>query len=523
VRGYDVKTQFDFGGLWLVDQPGMVDERFAIDALNVRGAERGGVEQRPGVDQFSDALADEGNSIFLSQAGADDRLLVGVDDTVHAVSLSTGAVGANSGAMGQDGPFSFAAFETPSTDGVYMASGAGLAYYNGTTFTLDPLVTMDGVGGAAGPKPRVLAVAPWDQRLWAFGGDSPGAAPSGPSYGYASSPVDAATWDTQWREQFSPGDGEELIAACVWRDRIFVFKQSKFFVIYGTTVDSSNATTFDFYAVDTGVGAHSPLGVCAGTDGVYFVDRKGVYKTTGQDPVRISAAVDPLFLGGPMPYFSGSPVDLGAIEKAAVHWHRERLYVSYPVGGVNTYTLVYEPRYDRWDLWDVAMGAMCTWKSSEDFLMYTNTTTPRVFQHGEDFEDDDGAEIESWWQGCWQSFGSADESTIRQSRGWGSGNVALAYASDLRTPVGVGTFEFPASGEGVWGDGSDPLEVWGDGSDPDELWGSAAPYADAWVRHGVRGHLHSPRLRGVAGDPWSIQRIEHHLVIPTRQSVDSLA
>jgi hypothetical protein len=74
-----------------------------------------------------------------------------------------------------------------------------------------------------------------------------------------------------------PQDGEKIQAAIVWKEFLFIFKETKFYVFSEEGQDSSGNPIFNRRAVRAGVGLASPRAVCAHHTGLYFMDRTGIY------------------------------------------------------------------------------------------------------------------------------------------------------------------------------------------------------------------------------------------------------
>jgi hypothetical protein len=131
----------------------------------------------------------------------------------------------------------------------------------------------------------------------------------------------------------TPGDGEQIMAAVTWRELVFIFKETKFFVLWGEGTASDGTPIFNFREVVNSVGLASKLAVAAGRDGVYFFNRRGVYRTTGGNPELLSDPISPLWTGNPADYYRGQPINLSQLglvrmvvaHGAAVPRHPDRL------------------------------------------------------------------------------------------------------------------------------------------------------------------------------------------------------
>lgn len=113
-----------------------------------------------------------------------------------------------------------------------------------------------------------------------------------------------------------PNDDDELTAIVSWNNQTFVFKNNKFYVFYGNSVDGDGEPVFNYRRVSAEIGAvgtgfDDAKSAVAAVDGVYFVHRTGVYRTTGGAPTKLSGPVDPLFTKARAitPYYTGAAGD----------------------------------------------------------------------------------------------------------------------------------------------------------------------------------------------------------------------
>jgi hypothetical protein len=142
------------------------------------------------------------------------------------------------------------------------------------------ILRRDGSGGAEKSENRVMVAA---RRHRSARDRSSGFRAAGNPFSY-SDYVDV-----------TPGDGEYVVNLTSYRDLVFAFKQTKFFVFYGNETSSTGTLVPNYRAVDAGVGCACPRGAVAAPEGVYFLDRTGVYLTTGSTPRKVSGPLDPLF------------------------------------------------------------------------------------------------------------------------------------------------------------------------------------------------------------------------------------
>jgi hypothetical protein len=104
------------------------------------------------------------------------------------------------------------------------------------------------------------------------------------------------------------------MAAVTWRELTFIFKETKFFVLWGEGTGADGTPTFQVREVVNAIGLVSPLAVAVGRDGVYFFNRRGVYRTSGGDPVLLSDIVSPMWTQDPDVYFRSAPINLERLD-----------------------------------------------------------------------------------------------------------------------------------------------------------------------------------------------------------------
>lgn len=497
-------------GLQLVDQVA-VDQPGSIDACNIEPPGVGRIMRRDGYEQLASSGLSGVKTLGYSLAGGGGHVLGCGGTTVVARDLTGASVASRTVVEGERG--SIVAVGSPAAARSFVANGKDLVLWDGSALSL-PTVTHDGVGGAVRPKPIALAVTPWDSRLMFCGfldaSDGPGGIVSSGSHIYFAEAGDPLVTNALWYEIVTPGDGESIACAVRWRDRVVVFKQSRFFTFYSSSTDGAGNPALNYFTVDEGIGAVGSGAACAGPDGVYVVSRRGIFRTNGTDVEHVSSELDPLFGIGAAPYYRGPALDVAALHEVTLQAVGNRIFMSYPTTAGGRACLVHDVRFSGWVPWTLpATGMVGVPINRLDRLYFGDGTG--LYRQGGGLTDDAGAAIEAWRQSGFESYGMVGEKTIRQSRLWGEGDIAVSYAPDFRGLVGAGTVDLSVGGD-TWGDGSDPTDTWGDGTDPSETWGVGSQVRDGWVRHAVRGSFLSTRVANVAGGGMSVHLIENHLV-----------
>jgi hypothetical protein len=502
--------RFD-GGLNLRDQPDVVDPSQAIDALNVTFTTRGAVRQRDGYGQLTTSPSSNRYDSLQPYYKTDGtkQLVAGAGRRLEAIDTN-GALLA-SDATPTSSPHFFTRFGGPSAERVYIANGSdSVKYWDGTSFTTP---TYEGTN----PMGRFLAVTGWDNRLVnaRISGTSAGHNPSSVIFSEPGDPHNFPVESPQFTYvDLTPGDGEEIMGMCSWREFLFVFKETSFFVVYGTSVGANGYPVFEYRQVKAEAGLASSRGLAVGREGVYFMDRQGVYVTTGSEPKQISDLIDPIFIHvGSSDFYTGGILNDTAIENCAMAWKDERVYLAFPTGSfANDRLLEHDPRYGWWTLHDIPAAALTAFRvgTHEDLVFAYSTGTNDIGHYGPEFANDDGVAISSHWRSGWQDYGSTVVKTVRESKLWGKGLVEVGISKDFKEPASYDSVNFD-SGLDTWGDGT-AGDDWADGTDATDLWASDPGIRPKLVRASARGTVFSTRFRNTTLDKtWRVHRFANHL------------
>lgn len=514
------------GGLNLRDQPDVVDPAQAIDILNVTLTEKGALRLRDGFDNHtSSEMTNRGSTVYpYYESGGTNQLLVGCDTRLEAISTG-GAVVASATAKTTGGKWRFVRFAAPGSEYAYAGNGIDtLSRWDGAAWSA-PTGTVDGTGGRALPKAGLLAIMPVSNRLVAAGYTTttggPFAAATNPSTVWFSDQGAPETWQItsappatyQNSIQITPGDGERITAMVAWRDMVFIFKESKFAVLYGESIQANGGPVFNYRMVEAGAGCVGADAVCAGRDGVYFLDRTGVYRTAGGEPEQVSDVIDPFFTGRISSYYQGGVFNHAQAGLASLCWHEERLYCSVPVGSgtANSRVLVHDPRHGWWSLYDIPAAGLCSWKVSAQPVLFFSYASglKHIGKHSSAYTSDDGTAISARWQSGWFDFGDPGVKSLREMKVWGSGSVYAGMTIDYQPSPVLDAVAFPIAD--TWGDGTSLTDFWGDGTDSSDTWGYGINTSCQLVRRAHRGTVFSVVLQDNGGQAFQVLRMTHHL------------
>jgi len=553
INGYRQYTYADFsGGLNLRDKADTVGDREAIDLLNVTFNERGAIMQRDGFADLGDTdLTNRVDSLgAYYRADGLRQLVAGCGTRLDVLDVGGHIDGSLTGLLG--GPWSFVRFAAPGSEHLYAANGLntpqrwdGSAWVSG-----DAIANVDGVAGRAMPKAGSLAVTatvPGDtsgsnasNRLIATafgtqGNGGPGGAPTNPSRWYASNPGQPERWETDGAAgppvrgrnfgDLTPGDGEQIMAAVTWRELVFIFKETKFFVLWGESTAADGTPIFNFREVVNSVGLASRLAVTVGRDGVYFFNRRGVYRTSGGNPELLSDRLDPLWTGNPADYYRGDPINLGQLGRVRLHWLMEQLFVAVPTGvrTVNDRMLVYDTEHKWWTVYDIAASALAGFRRADQAELHHGYASgpQRVGHRSFGSVTDRGQPITSRWRSGWSDYASSQVKTIRETRAWGRGAVRASFSADYQlNERGSVPMPFTVLGD-EWtyakltaADGT-YAQLGATYTSYANLTGNvpAVPQIGDWLaRYAIRGVVFSTEF---ANDPllpyWSVHRVARHM------------
>lgn len=411
-------------------------------------------------------------SAFVAGAASARLDVIAVDGTVSATV-----------ATASDTQSSYVAFGSPTTSATYIAnSGTTIRKLVGTTFSTP----------AGMPKAKFVAVQSPDNRLVAA---NINVIPTGSGATASTSLVhfsgadkadgNPETWGANNYIYLTPGDNEDIQGAISWREFVFIFKNTKFFAFYGNTVDASGKPVFNYRRI-TGAGMACPLGVCASPDGVYFIDRRGIYFTNGAQPARISSPVDPLFIGGASPFFLPGAINPSAFSQCSLAFYNGRLYAGLPLGTAtaNSHTLVFDPATGVWTLWDIPAGAMAASLTQPGVLLFTYASgTNDVGQYAPNaYTDDAGTAITSRYRSGFYDLGAPGrEKTVRQTELVGQGVVSFGWSRDLGALTTTSTANVTL--------------------------GTAPAFARTMHRLAQNGELLSYQIASVSGGAWQLDRV----------------
>jgi hypothetical protein len=487
-NGYRVQEFPQFGGLDFRTDP-QEGPLPALDLQNVDLSRRGVIRMRAGLGSLAAGAVNSGVTPFRSPIF-----------TFNDLNVSRLIFGYVTGGTPATQAFDYAAGTTLST-----AAGLGAVsavQMGGPSSTLASMYIADGnsgvykyTSGAGFSAPASMPGATYvtsqqpDNRLVAA------ATVANPSRVFFSGPNTPETFDTaNDYVDLDPGDGERIVGAVNWGGQVFIFKLTKFFVFTGNSTDSTGGAVFNYRTVRHNlppyVRSSSFSLVAAGVEGIYFLTRDGVYLTTGGQPVKISAPLDPLFAGDTVAsaYFTAgtTPLATGSLH---VYYAQRKVFV---VNDATNDVYVYFPETQQWSLWDFGVNPLAIASMASDadnhqqlLVKYVSLNITRAAKSSDALATDLGGTMSNFYQTGFLDLGGAgDQKRVREWLLYGSGSLFVRTAINDQSTFEAGAVA-PAGPIG------------------------AGPVYE--YRHRVASRARNISLRFAASSAWSMSRVVAHV------------
>lgn len=426
-----------FSGLNLRDASDSIGDR-CIDCLNV-DLDRSGtsVRSRDGTAKLNNGAMSA--AVYFLHRQNTTYLLTGYPNLYQMDSS-----GAKTTLASSIFPTGAVNFGTPASTATYVGATSATIKKVVTTTYSSPTATVDGVGARAMPQANALAVQDTDNRLVVStptGSTGPNGATSSMSHVWFSDAGNPESWSTNNYVQLTPGDGEVITQIVSWRGAVYVFKQTRLFIFYGTSIDASGNPVFNYRTVQlpSRVVLMSPplTAVAVAEDGIYYVANDGVYVTTGDVPSLLSEDLYPLATGTSTPFFT---VSVGAkwSDLSSIYYFRRRLFVS--LGNASSpVVFVYDIDSANWVAWSGVTPLSFTAWDGETALerLYFGTSDGYVKRFSPSFTDDSGTAISSYYRTGFYDLGTDTEKIIMDAELWGTGTVAYSTSSNFDSTLGT--------------------------------------------------------------------------------------
>lgn len=407
-RGLDLRADMEdvgFGG--------------AQECLNVDVSRQDVISQRPGTDTL---ISRPGIAPSVIGQRASDFVIAWGDNTVKSYSndgLEIDSVNVHTGGFATMGePGAEVVYFGDTTDGLYAWDGAAFSIVNGTY------------------KPYLVTESAMSNRLIIarFDGTGDGNGVESVRFSGAGNPENFAV---NGYVDLDPGDGEPITNLVTWRDLVFAFKRSKFYVFYGESLTNTGTAAFNYRKVDVGIGATAGFGTiknrsataCAAPDGVYFLADDGVYITTGDAPVKVSGELDPWFRGDTL-VSASTPAYNSDFTGASVAADARYLYVQ--PGSDCTFARSFAT--GQWTVFDQRIFGFRR-PGSEDSPVQSSLLglEGKVVKQNVSYLDDDGTAIPVVYRSGASDLGDPMVKVVRRCQAWGAGAVTLSVFTDHAT------------------------------------------------------------------------------------------
>lgn len=419
-----------FPGLDLRADPG--ESRGALDAQNV-SIDPDAVRTRGGLQTFYTAAA---KPSFLDRfqrvSGAVQMIMAQktATNTYQAI-RSDGTVLASSSLTGtSDYGASGVALGTTAAEYFFLTyGGSTMRRWDGSAWSTP--------GGTFPASTKIVTILPTDQRLVVV---------TDADVVWFSDPGASETFTANNFLRLTPGDGERIQGAATYHNLTFIFKQTRFFVFYGTSDNPSAPGTplFNYRTENTGVGMYypSPQSVCTGRDGVYFIGQDGVYRTTGGKPEKVSQALDPFWSQTTSSFWQGgewAETTTNSNIPGRVVSFNNWLFVSLPVSSSANVVFVYNLDTQVWSMWNINASAIVpfpyglavTVSTTTDVIYFADAVSLKIGRYDlSATSDHSGTAIVSRYRMPFEHYGSPGEKRLREVILEGSGSPTVQLSRD---------------------------------------------------------------------------------------------
>lgn len=353
--------------------------------------------------------------------------------------------------------------------GTVRAGTAGyrLKRYITATGITEPGGTVDGGGVPHLGAPTILGVWEADSRLMLMGYAEGLYGPNGIFVDRDTviimEPGNPTVWDSDSIIRVGVGDGEMITGCGNVREQTIIFKESRGFVITGISANALGDAQFHkrgFSIANSGPPVN-PCAVASTSQGVYYVTRNGLWRTSGSTPVRVSDGVDRLFRDGTLTGDQDQCHRLRLTQLGALLV----LGYGYPDGVTDGLLgqLVYDIERGEWVSWTVQTAQFAVEDGRAFFFDYNPDTAVRCLYEvdptlSEDYletPEDEGrpeAPVIMRWQSVPSDLGVPGIKYVRGTRVWMNGEGINAPTLSVHSDFAPDGIEIPLNLTGAGGD-----------------------------------------------------------------------
>lgn len=404
-----------FGGLNLVDDPHDIGFRGATAASNVEFTRHGSIKPRAGFTKvpLSTAGTTQLGAMCFYKSSAGRKFIVAETNTNTVIPLTIDG-NADGGTLSAAAPLSNNGMVRygDSTNGprLYLVNNTA------TVRRLDD-TTWGSFAAPTGIVPTCVAVKPGSNRLVLAAGDVV----------FFSDPDAPETFQTDNFVRLDAGDGESIVAVTAWRELLFVFKQTKFYVFTGESVDAAGGPIFNYRTVAANQGVEHHGMAVAGDGGVYFTNATGLYVTTGDAPVLMSREI-------------GIALGVDPWMGTSIVYHNNMVLVQNRATSTTSTVIVFDTITGMFATWSMDASRFATgpnFASASTFptLYIAGSTSKKVGAYGGLTDDADtgfsgGTSITWTYTSGADAVGNTERKVLRDTRVFGSTDVSLKVATN---------------------------------------------------------------------------------------------
>ncbi len=207
------------------------------------------------------------------------------------------------------------------------------------TDNYQPVPTVDTNGETVLAQALPALWGPLDDFLFACGD------PYRPGFVYFSKRGRPDSWPDSYVTEVC-SSSEELMMGGVFGGQSFVFSKERMFLLYPNL--SGDDATVTAAPTQCKKGMINRWGVAVGAGGIWFINRDGIYRTSGGPEDWISKNIDPLFRGRTVNGYKPISFAAADLKYLRLEVHENALYFLYKDSDGNQQVLVFEITFNYW-------------------------------------------------------------------------------------------------------------------------------------------------------------------------------
>lgn len=366
----EVPLPFGQRGLNLFEAPEVLGPEFLVSASDVRYDDRG--LRTRGRVSLEHTLAQE----FYAQHPVGNDLMLGGDQKLQIISPNGGVVDHSVTMVAgfSSVTWTFVRFGGADESTYCVHPGTAVRKYHSASGFTTPTFTLDNVSIT---PPTIYGAAVWGEQnrmVWGPFARQTWQNIELDEHTLLISDVGSPTKFTNPDAivRLRPGDGERIQAMRVWRDQLFVFKDSAYFVFTGSYINAAGAPVYTRRAVEAGIGCVSTAAVAVTPNGLCWAGKHGIYRSVGGEPEELSLPIRPFFAREVPQVGNDSEQHTGLLESAIASpsrrhamrlmVHKDNLYVSVHRGPQSERCLLmFDLQRASWWLFEINWKCLSLW------------------------------------------------------------------------------------------------------------------------------------------------------------------